>query len=110
VIRPLLLASEKDIAAFAEAKAFPILPCDLCGSQENLWRKQVKQLVDELETRIPKVRDSMLGAIGNVHATHLLDGALMRALALPAAPGDASVSIEPEAGVSLGKRLPLVPG
>lgn len=73
VIRPLLYCAESDLAAFAEAQAFPILPCDLCGSQDGLWRQQVKGLLGDLEKRIPDVRESMLAAIGNVRARHLLD-------------------------------------
>lgn len=72
VIRPLLYSSERDIAAYAADLDFPIIPCNLCGSQENLWRQEVKQLLDDIERRVPKVRQSMLAALKNVHATHLL--------------------------------------
>jgi tRNA 2-thiocytidine biosynthesis protein TtcA len=72
VIRPLLYSSERDIAAYAAKLDFPIIPCNLCGSQENLWRQEVKQLLDDIEQRVPKVRQSMLAALKNVHATHLL--------------------------------------
>lgn len=72
VIRPLLYSSERDIAAYAEQLDFPIIPCNLCGSQENLWRRQVKQWLDDLEERAPKVRQSMLAALKNVHTSHLL--------------------------------------
>ena len=72
VIRPLLYSSERDIAAYAADLDFPIIPCNLCGSQENLWREEVKQLLDDIERRVPKVRQSMLAALKNVHATHLL--------------------------------------
>jgi tRNA 2-thiocytidine biosynthesis protein TtcA len=72
VIRPLLYSSERDIAAYAAHLDFPIIPCNLCGSQENLWRQQVKEMLDDLETRAPKVRQSMLAALKNVHTSHLL--------------------------------------
>jgi tRNA 2-thiocytidine biosynthesis protein TtcA len=73
VIRPLAYAPEVDIARFAELMQFPIIPCDLCGSQENLQRKKVKRLVDELAKDVPMLRNSLLSAMGNVHPTHMLD-------------------------------------
>ena len=73
VIRPLAYAPEKDIARFAELMAFPIIPCDLCGSQENLKRARMKRLVEELSKEIPNVRSSLFGAMGNLHHTHLLE-------------------------------------
>jgi tRNA 2-thiocytidine biosynthesis protein TtcA len=72
VIRPLLYSSERDITAYSAQLDFPIIPCNLCGSQENLWRQQVKQMLDDIEKRAPKVRQSMLAALKNVHTTHLL--------------------------------------
>jgi tRNA 2-thiocytidine biosynthesis protein TtcA len=76
VIRPLVYASEADLGAFAEEKAFPIIPCDLCGSQENLKRKQIKELIASLEAENPDVRRSLFAALANVRPTHLLDPSL----------------------------------
>jgi tRNA 2-thiocytidine biosynthesis protein TtcA len=87
VIRPLLYVAEPRIAEFARMMAFPILPCDLCGSQENLMRKQVKELLKTLEGVAPKVKDSMLAALSNVRATHLLDRELWQKLGLEVAQG-----------------------
>jgi len=76
VIRPLCYAPEKELAAYAELKKFPIIPCELCGSQENLQRKRMKKLVDDLGKEIPNVRNSLLAAMGNVRPSHLIDRTL----------------------------------
>jgi tRNA 2-thiocytidine biosynthesis protein TtcA len=74
IIRPLALCGEAEIAAYADCRRFPIVPCDLCGSQENLRRQQVKALLGELERTIPGIRESLLAAAGNLKLSHLLDG------------------------------------
>ncbi|MFL5318643.1 MAG: tRNA 2-thiocytidine(32) synthetase TtcA, partial [Myxococcaceae bacterium] len=73
VIRPLAYCPEKEIARFSELKGFPIIPCDLCGSQEDLKRKRMAKLVDELGGEIPNIRSSVLTAMTNVRPSHLLD-------------------------------------
>jgi len=76
VIRPLCFASEADVAAFAASAGFPIIPCDLCGSQEDLQRKRVKRLLSDLEREHPGVRASLFASMGNVLPAHLLDARL----------------------------------
>ena len=73
VIRPLVNVEEQDLARYAELRAFPLIPCDLCGSQENLKRKEVKQLLSEWEERFPGCKDSIFASLSNVLPEHLLD-------------------------------------
>jgi tRNA 2-thiocytidine biosynthesis protein TtcA len=76
VVRPLAYCWEKDIAAFAEARQYPIIPCNVCGTQENLRRKRMKELIAQLEQEIPGIRHSMLAALGKIVPSHLMDPAI----------------------------------
>jgi tRNA 2-thiocytidine biosynthesis protein TtcA len=73
VLRPLAYAAEDDIERFSAALAFPIIPCDLCGSQDGLKRNQMKLMLEEMERRQPGRKDTMLKALANVKPGHLLD-------------------------------------
>jgi tRNA 2-thiocytidine biosynthesis protein TtcA len=76
VIRPLAYCKEQDLAAYAEQRQFPIIPCTLCGSQDNLKRKEVKALLREWEKRHPGRVETMLTGLQNVRPSHLLDRGL----------------------------------
>jgi len=73
VIRPMCYVPEEDIAQFAVAMRYPVVPCDLCGSQPNLRRRRVKQLLAELSREHRAVKGNLLNALGNIVPTHLLD-------------------------------------
>lgn len=73
VIRPLAYCSEKDIASYARQMAFPIIPCDLCGSQENLQRQKVKHMLQAWEREQPGRINNIFRAIANVEPSHLAD-------------------------------------
>ncbi|WP_116654024.1 tRNA 2-thiocytidine(32) synthetase TtcA [Pelagibacterium sediminicola] len=84
VLRPLALCAEADLARLAEALAFPIIPCDLCGSQEGLQRNAMKAMLDDFERRMPGRKDVMIRALGNINPSHMLDNKLFDFAALMA--------------------------
>jgi tRNA 2-thiocytidine biosynthesis protein TtcA len=94
VIRPLAYCRESDIAAYAEEQQFPIIPCDLCGSQPNLKRARIKRLITELEDEIPHIRSSMLTAMGNVKPSQLLDHQLFDFKKLRQGTGDVEAELD----------------
>ena len=94
VIRPLAYCRESDLAEFAAQARFPIIPCDLCGSQPNLKRARIKKLIAELEKEIPHVRASMLTALGHAVPTHLLDPHLFDFKKLSARAGDVEAELD----------------
>jgi len=100
VIRPLAYVRERDLARYADAMAFPIIPCDLCGSQENLQRKQVGAMLREWEKKYPGRVETIFNALGKVVTTHLLDRQLqdfsaIRAAGLPLPDGDIAFDDDP---------------
>jgi tRNA 2-thiocytidine biosynthesis protein TtcA len=100
VIRPLAYCAEEDIRELAAARAFPILPCDLCGSQDNLQRKVAGRMLDEMERARPGTKAVMLAALQNVHPSHLLDRDLWRSMGLAVA---SEPSLEPGDVVPLAR-------
>lgn len=96
VLRPLAFVAEADCDRFARAMAYPIIPCDLCGSQEGLQRVQVKKLLDDWEARAPGRRQVMFRALMNARPSHLCDPSLFDFAGL--------VAGAPGAGMSTGER------
>lgn len=84
VLRPLAYCAEQDMVKFSEAMAFPIIPCDLCGSQDGLQRNAMKTMLEDLERRMPGRKDTMIRALANVRPSHLLDRTLFDFAALTA--------------------------
>jgi tRNA 2-thiocytidine biosynthesis protein TtcA len=92
--RPLAFVSEADCAKFSNGMGYPIIPCDLCGSQEGLQRAQVKKLLDDWETRSPGRRQIMFRSLMNVRPSHLADPALFDFVGLTAALADGTNSTQ----------------
>jgi tRNA 2-thiocytidine biosynthesis protein TtcA len=100
VIRPLAYVRERDLAAYAAWKRFPLIPCTLCGSQENLQRKQVTAMLNEWERKHPGRIESIFNALGKVEPSHLLDRTLtdfsaIRATGRAEAGGDIAFDVDP---------------
>lgn len=76
VLRPLAYSAEEDLARFAAAMRFPIIPCDLCGSQDGLQRNAMKAMLADIERRMPGRKETMLKALTNIRPSHLLDRSL----------------------------------
>jgi len=87
VLRPLAYNAEADLEKFANAMKFPIIPCDLCGSQEGLQRNAMKAMLDDIEKRMPGRKDTMIRAMTNVRPSHLLDRKLFDFAGLDTNPG-----------------------
>jgi len=73
VLRPLAFVAEADLETFARLMDFPIIPCDLCGSQDGLQRNAMKQMLNDLEARMPGRKTTMIRALGNARPSHLMD-------------------------------------
>lgn len=100
VIRPLAYVKEADTNRYAQVKQFPIIPCDLCGSQENLQRKQMKSMMREWEKQFPGRIESIFSALSTVVPSHLMDQNLfdfthLQANGVPSASGDIAFDEEP---------------
>ncbi len=76
VIRPLAYVKEADLAHYAQLRGFPIIPCDLCGSQEHLQRRQMREMLNEWERRYPGRAQTIFNALARVVPSHLMDSAL----------------------------------
>lgn len=106
VIRPLIRCAEGTIREYAALAAFPILPCNLCGSQSGLKRERMTELLDQLERESPHVRAVMGNALANVRPTHLLDRDLLAAWA--ERPADVRPKAEVERAPAHHRALPLI--
>jgi tRNA 2-thiocytidine biosynthesis protein TtcA len=111
VIRPLAYCTEADIGRYSDAKKFPIIPCDLCGSQETLKRKQVKELLRTWEKQHPGRMETIFNSVMNVKPSHLLDPVLfdfagLQATGTPFAGGDNAFDGEDFPDTSV---IPLIP-
>jgi len=115
VIRPLAYCREKDLTAWAEHRKFPIIPCDLCGSQEQLQRKQVKAMLRDWEKRFPGRIENLARSLHNVVPSHLMDSKLfnfkgLEASGVPDPDGDLAFdSSFSEEDLARPGAIPLVP-
>ena len=115
VIRPMAYVAEKDLIRWAEIRQFPIIPCTLCGSQENLQRKQVGNLLREWDARFPGRLENMFNSLQNVVPSHLMDRQLfpfgtLEATGVPDPDGDKAFDTEmPTPAIDPGNPAPARP-
>jgi tRNA 2-thiocytidine biosynthesis protein TtcA len=100
VIRPLAYVQEADTERYAALKNFPIIPCDLCGSQENLQRKQIKGMLREWEKKFPGRVDNIFSSLSTIVPSHLMDRSLfdfakLEVTGVPLADGDIAFDESP---------------
>jgi tRNA 2-thiocytidine biosynthesis protein TtcA len=113
VIRPLAYVKEADTERYAQVKNFPIIPCDLCGSQENLQRKQIKNMLREWEKKHPGRVDNIFSSLSTVVPSHLMDRDLFGFTELKATGeampnGDIAFDEEPcSTGTAIPSIIPL---
>jgi tRNA 2-thiocytidine biosynthesis protein TtcA len=108
IIRPLAYCWESDIAEFARAQNYPIIPCNLCGSRPDLKRNWVKKLIGELQREVPQIRPSMLRAISNVCPSHLMDPRLFDFSSLSGAAANLADELDKAVGINTETEPALV--
>ena len=111
VIRPLAHVAERDLATWADHRQFPIIPCTLCGSQDNLQRVQVKKMIHEWERQYPGRIDNMATAMGNITLSHMMDRQLfpftsIRPTGRPDAQGDKAFDADDNACATPAPAMP----
>jgi len=100
VIRPLAYCKEEEIAKFADLKQFPIIPCNLCGTQENMQRQEIKKMLNEWNRQFPGRLEVLFKSIGHVAPSHLLDTELFDFHSLEAQREEARKAADDNAGTS----------
>ena len=108
VIRPLAYCSEKDIARFARGMEFPIIPCNLCGSQDNLQRQKIREMMEDWDRRYPGRTESVMTAMQNIVPSHLADNAHFgfRGLTLDTVVEEGDIAFD-QPGMPLGGGFPI---
>jgi len=115
VIRPMAYCREKDLATYAEHREFPIIPCNLCGSQEGLQRQQMREMINDWDTRFPGRVDNMFTALANIVPSHMMDRSLypfatIKATGAPVPGGDIAFDEDEGCGDTPGAAPTGLPG
>ncbi len=113
VIRPMAYCAEKDLATYAEHRQFPIIPCNLCGSQDGLQRQQMREMINEWDRKFPGRVDNMFTALSNIVPSHLMDRSLypfttIKAAGQPVVGGDIAFDEEESCGPVGESKISIV--